>query len=90
MKRFGTFDTHARLVERMTTTLGVDLEERAQRGDGPSEDESREHVYRCLSCTEPELCSRFLDLHQELGVTAAEAPPYCRNKADLERLAAGG
>ncbi|MCA0042810.1 DUF6455 family protein [Celeribacter litoreus] len=89
MKRFGTFETHARLVERMATTLGVDLEERAQRGEEPSEEHAVERVYRCMSCTEPELCTRFLDLHRDLDVTAAEAPPYCRNRAELQGLADG-
>ncbi|AJE48401.1 DUF6455 family protein [Celeribacter indicus] len=89
MTKFGTFDTHAGLVERMASALGADLEEARQRGDGPTEEEARARVYRCISCTEPELCVKFLDAMRETGVPARAAPPYCRNKTDLERLASG-
>ena len=89
MTRFGKYDTHAELVDRMAETLGLDLAEQAQRGCAPTEGEERERVYRCLSCTQPELCVRFLDDHAEAGTVARQAPGYCRNKVELERLAAG-
>ncbi|NVK45500.1 MAG: hypothetical protein HWE33_04275 [Rhodobacteraceae bacterium] len=88
MTKFGTFETHARLVARMAGALGVDLEERAQRGEEASEVEARNRVYRCLSCTAPDMCVKFLDAQAELDTPAIAAPRYCRNKAELERLAA--
>lgn len=88
MTKFGTFETHARLVERMAGALGVDLEERAQRGEEASEVEASDRVYRCLSCTAPDMCVKFLEAQAELTVPAVAAPRYCRNKSELERLAA--
>ncbi|MBW6418406.1 DUF6455 family protein [Celeribacter sp. PS-C1] len=88
MTKFGTFETHARLVERMAGALGVDLEERAQRGVEVSEVEATDRVYRCLSCTAPDMCVKFLDAQAEMGAPALSATRYCRNKAELERLAA--
>ena len=88
MTKFGQYDTHALLVDRMADTLGADLTEATQRGEGQTEDESRDRVYRCLSCTSPDLCVKFLDAHAEMETTARQAPSYCRNKAELERLAA--
>lgn len=87
MTKFGHYDTHALLVDRMADTLGADLTEATQRGEGPTEAESRDRVYRCLSCTSPDLCVKFLDAHAEMETSARQAPGYCRNKADLERLA---
>lgn len=87
--KFGDYDTHANLVDRMSETLGLDLAEMAQRGVGPSEEESKLRVHRCLGCTDPEQCVGFLDAHAETGNIADAAPAYCRNKQTLERLAAG-
>ncbi|SFJ94334.1 DUF6455 family protein [Celeribacter neptunius] len=89
MTKFGDYDTHADLVDRMSETLGLDLAEMVQRGEGPSEEESRRRVYRCLGCTDPEACVHFLDDHLGAGTKAEVAPAYCRNKLTLERLAAG-
>lgn len=83
MAKFGSYDTHARLVTRMADALGVDLDEEIQRGRAAPEDE-RGRIYRCLSCTEPDLCAKFLEA---TTTPARRAPRYCRNKDELERLA---
>ncbi|GAA3864360.1 DUF6455 family protein [Celeribacter arenosi] len=83
MKDLTKYDAHALKVDRMAGTLGVDLSEEMQRGN-LSEEDLRDRVHRCLSCTEPDLCTKFLDTHTD---GAARAPGYCRNKDSLEKLA---
>ena len=78
---------HAELVDRMATTLGVDLEEATMRGDMPMDDLS-DMVLRCTGCSDPGACERWLD---EKVVTGAEhAPGYCRNAKELEGLRVEG
>lgn len=86
MFRNRKFDTHAELVSSMAETVGVDLIEEIQRGNVAPE-EARDRVYRCLSCTSPDLCRKFLDTHAETG--AKHPPQYCRNRDELERMARG-
>ncbi|ATG49340.1 hypothetical protein CEW89_18215 [Celeribacter ethanolicus] len=78
------YETHERLMNRMAQTLGVDFEELKQRGQC-DEGAMENRVHRCMGCTDPEACEVFLADH-EAG--AEFAPAYCRNKTDLERLAA--
>ncbi|MFP4274209.1 MAG: DUF6455 family protein [Paracoccaceae bacterium] len=74
-----TFRRHAGLVDRMASTLGLDLEETALRGELPV-DEIADAVLRCTACTDPGGCEHWLDTQ---GQGDADRPPaYCRN-ADL-------
>lgn len=75
-------DRHARLVGRMTKTLGIDLVEAAQRGEIAQEN-LRSVVFACTGCTRAGECAHWLDSHAE---GAEAAPDYCRNKALFDRL----
>ncbi len=75
-------DRHAKLVGRMTGTLGIDLVEAAQRGD-IAEQDIRSVVFVCTGCTRTGDCVHWLDTHAEGAETA---PDYCRNKALFDRL----
>ncbi|WP_460273970.1 DUF6455 family protein [Celeribacter sp. ULVN23_4] len=78
------FETHERLMNRMAQTLGVDFDEKIQRGEC-DEEQMEFRVHRCIGCSDPQACESFLASHEH-GADAA--PSYCRNKDDLERLAA--
>ena len=78
---------HAELVDRMATTLGVDLEEATMRGDLPM-DEIADVVLRCTNCSDPDGCAHWLDDHAATG--ADHAPGYCRNAVQLEGLRIDG
>ena len=78
---------HAALVDRMATTLGVDLEEAMMRGALPME-ELADVVLRCTGCSDPGGCAHWLDAHADTG--APSAPGYCRNARQLEGLRAEG
>lgn len=73
-----TLKRHADLMDRMATTLGIDLEEKALRGDLPF-DEIADAVIRCTGCTGAGDCEGWLDGHAD---GAEQTPGYCRN-ADL-------
>ncbi len=70
-----TLKRHADLMDRMATTLGLDLEEKALRGDLPF-DEISEAVLRCTGCTGAGDCNHWLEAHPE---GAEQTPSYCRN-----------
>ena len=72
---------HAKLVERMSETLGVDLDEAMMRGEVTPEQMDRV-VTRCTGCDDPSSCSGWLDTHK----TADQPPDYCRNVAFLNSL----
>lgn len=78
---------HAALVDRMATTLGVDLEEATMRGDLPM-DALADVVLRCTGCSDPNGCDHWLDDHAQTG--AAHAPSFCRNSTLLEGLRVEG
>ncbi len=78
---------HAALVDRMATTLGVDLEEATMRGDMPMDDLA-EVVLRCTGCSNPDGCTSWLGDHATSG--AEHAPGYCRNASMLEGLRVEG
>ena len=72
---------HAALVDRMATTLGVDLQETAI-GGAIDMDELAEAVVRCTGCESPGACEKWLETHPD-----ADAPPgYCRNGDLMTRL----
>jgi hypothetical protein len=78
-------DRHARLMDRMAASLGVDLTEAALRGRLPAPD-LRGLTMNCMSCRETGACEEFL-AEAEAGGGAFAAPPYCRNRETLNRLA---
>ncbi|MFV2053547.1 DUF6455 family protein [Aliiroseovarius sp. YM-037] len=82
MNMFTKFSRHAELVGRMSDVLGVDLGDKAMRGEMPPE-ELRSTVMRCMGCDNPGGCHDWLETHAD---GSAQTPGYCRNKAVLERL----
>lgn len=77
-----TLKDHADLVDRMATTLGIDLEEAILRGQMPSLDLA-DAVLRCTGCSNPGHCRSWLA--QQDG-TAKAAPGYCRNAELFDEL----
>ena len=80
-----TLKRHATLVDRMATTLGVDLEEKVMEGKldfGALSDV----VLGCTGCANPDECEKWLDAHSQ---GADNAPSMCRNTDLFERLKAG-
>ena len=77
-----TLRKHAGLVDRMATTLGVDLEEAVMAGR-LDYDALPDMVLRCSGCDRPEACAAWLEGAQD---GADGAPCYCRNAKALELL----
>lgn len=82
MQSTDTLKKHAALMDRMATTLGVDLEEAALRGKLQF-DEIADAVLSCTGCANPQECGHWLD-HNSDGASAT--PSYCRNSDLLQRL----
>lgn len=76
------YDRHAKLVDRMADSQGVDLSEAVQRGD-ISPEELDKSVFTCLGCSETEACERWLAVNSG-GADAT--PGYCRNEAVFDAL----
>ncbi|WP_299848818.1 DUF6455 family protein [uncultured Roseovarius sp.] len=76
---------HADLVDRMATTLGLDLEEITIAGQLQI-DTLGEAVMACTGCTNADGCERWLEMQTK---TAPAAPGMCRNSDLFERLKAG-
>ena len=72
---------HAKLVDQMAETLGIDLEEAALRGD-VAIDEISDAVLRCTACSNPDHCEGWLAGHDKADST----PGYCRNADLMDRL----
>ncbi|MGV6805703.1 MAG: DUF6455 family protein [Ruegeria sp.] len=72
---------HADLVDRMATSLGVDLQEEAIAGV-ISVDEITDAVLRCTDCPNPDHCVNAL-ANQAVG---GKPPEYCRNQDLLKKL----
>lgn len=69
----------AKLVERMTATIGV----QEALADKPSRAAiTRRAVERCCGCQESAHCARWLDENS----SATHAPSYCRNGDLFDRL----
>lgn len=80
-----TINRHAALMNRMATTLGVDLTAAIADGRLPAES-WREAVVRCTGCSDPESCQHWLADHP-VGEWPPETPPdYCRNRDLMDGL----
>jgi hypothetical protein len=80
-----TLKKHAALVDRMATTLGIDLEEKAMQGQIDF-DQISDAVMACSGCSNPEDCTHWLDAQEG---QANAAPDICRNAELFARLKAG-
>ena len=78
---------HARLVDEMANTLGVDLEEATMRGNIPMDDLS-DLVLKCRGCVDPDACENWLKARARTG--ADRAPGFCRSAKQLEGLRVEG
>jgi hypothetical protein len=79
------FDTHLRLVSRMSDTLDADLGAALAEGRLTGA-EMRAAVDRCCDCREVDACTGWL----KANAAGADAPPgYCRNAELMVRLAEG-
>ncbi|TMV09787.1 hypothetical protein FGK63_01585 [Ruegeria sediminis] len=76
-----TLRRHADLVDRMASTLGIDLQETAISGN-VSSDEISDAVLRCTDCPNPDNCASYLARVHHSGLT----PEYCRNQDLFARL----
>lgn len=80
-----TIKRHATLVDRMATTVGIDLEEATLQGQ-ITPDALCDVVLRCTGCSNPDGCGQWLDAHHD----GAEATPaMCRNADIFDLLKAG-
>ncbi len=79
-----TFKKHAALLDTMSTTRGIDLQESAIKGD-VSIDELTDAIFACSNCSAPGACSKWLALN---AAGAAKSPSYCENTDLLARLSA--
>ncbi len=73
---------HASLVDRMATTRGIDLQDKALAGE-VSFDDISEAVLKCTQCSNPANCSRWLDQRSR----SATGPDYCQNSELFDALA---
>ena len=76
------YTRHARLVDHMAGTLGIDLDEQMMRGKVTAS-QIDDAVLSCTGCTQPCACDAWLSAQTE---TAPEAPGYCRNAALFDAL----
>lgn len=76
---------HAGLVDTMSATLGIDLEERALRGE-VSISEIDDAVFACVGCTQPHACETWL---ARMAAPQDAPPAFCRNTELFARLAEG-
>lgn len=76
-----TLRRHADLVDRMATTLGLDLEEIMMAGQLQI-DTLGDAVLACTGCSNPDGCARWMNAQLQ---PVAATPDMCRN-ADLFSL----
>jgi hypothetical protein len=77
---------HADLVDRMATTLGLDLDRKVLEGR-LDPDTLEDAVLACTGCADVEGCERWLATREE---QAEAAPSACRNAALFRVLKQGG
>lgn len=75
---------HAALLDRMSATLGIDMQQAAIDGKLRADDIS-DAVLRCAECPDPVHCAGWLADHAS---GADEPPEYCRNTDLMQRLPA--
>lgn len=81
---------HADLVDRMATTLGIDLEGKMMEG-ALQIDTLGDVVLACTGCSDPEGCDRWLATHEGEGqAEIGTAPGMCRNSDVFALLKKGG
>lgn len=73
---------HASLVDRMASTRGIDLQDKALTGE-VSFDDLSDAVLKCTRCSNPANCSRWLDQRSR----SANSPEYCQNSELFDALA---
>lgn len=78
-----TLKKHAALVDRMATNQGIDLQEAALRAQLTPDDISNA-VLACTTCSNPEDCTRWLDL---TPAGTQKPPSFCQNKPLFDDLA---
>lgn len=78
-----TLKKHAVLLDTMSSTRGIDLQQRALAGD-VSIDEITDAVFACSNCTAPIECSKWLTKNAS---GASASPSYCENTDLLARFA---
>jgi len=76
-----TLEEHEILVNRMATTVGVDLDEAELRGQ-ITPGERNDMTLSCTKCTDPGGCDQWLGENAK----ADSAPSYCRNADILAAL----
>jgi len=69
-------------VDRMSNTVGVDLEQAMMEGR-MTVDQLGDAVLSCTGCSQPDTCARWL---AQQSATADAAPDYCRNRDMFRRL----
>lgn len=84
MQSIRTLAHHADLVDRMSATHGVDLDQKMMEGLLTPGGLSRA-VLACTGCANPGDCAQWLDTHE----AGAPAPGYCRNLDFFADLKAG-
>lgn len=81
MSRQETLRHHAELVDKMASSLGIDLEETAIAG-ALRVDEISDAVLSCTECPNPGHCKALLARATSLPA----APEFCRNRDLMSRL----
>ena len=84
MSSNSNYKRHAALVDKMATTLGIDLEQKVMEGQLQM-DSLSDAVLSCTGCSDPEGCEHWL----EQNTTADHAPGMCRNVDMFEMLKNG-
>ncbi len=85
MQNTTTLKRHAALMDRMATTLGLDLEEKIMAGQLQI-DSLGDAVLRCTGCENPDGCEHWLDIQTS---RADATPAVCRNANMFKMLKAG-
>ena len=81
-----TLKRHAELVDRMASSLGLDLEQ-AMMEARLTVDALGDMVLACTGCPRPETCEHWLAQHR--NAITETTPAYCRNSETLALLKDG-
>lgn len=84
MQNSATLKRHARLVDLMADTQGVDFDQGMMAGLMQPHD-LHEAVLACTGCANTDACTHWLNTNDR----AAATPDYCRNAEFFERLKLG-